>query len=159
MKKKFVVSLIWVLILAVGGVFGGVSWAGHHGGDKSKGGHHKGKGDGPMHFLKKLDLSQEQQDQVKAIMDRHQSEKQLLHENIKNTGKALREAVHADTFNEQAIRTASKTLSANKEEMAVFRGKIFAEIRPLLTPEQIEKLSEMRIRHHKRMKCMEMMEE
>jgi len=43
--------------------------------------------------------------------------------------------------------------------MNVFRGKIIAEIRPLLTPEQIEKLSEMRIRHHKRMKCREMLEE
>ena len=159
MKRKFIVSLIGVMILALVGAFGGVSWAGHHDGEKSKGGHHKKKGDGPMKFLEKLDLTQQQQDQVKAIMDQHQSEKQTLHENTKNAKKALRETMHADTFNEQAIRSASKTLSAAMEEMAVFRGKIFTEIRPLLTPEQIEKLSEMRIRHHKRMKCIEMMEE
>ena len=159
MKKIIIVSLIWGLILAVGGATGGIAWAGHHGGDKSKGGHHMEKGDGPIKFLKKLDLTQDQQDQVKVIMNQHQSEKQVLPENTKNAKKALREAIHADTFNEQAIRTASKTLSANMEEMAVFRGKIFAEIRPILTPEQIEKLSKMRTRHHKRMKCMEMMEE
>ena len=159
MKKKFIVSLIGVLILALVGVFSGVAWAGHHGGDKSMGGHHKGKGDGPMNFLKKLDLTQEQQDQVDAIMDQHQSEKQVLHENMKNAKKTIREAMHADTFNEEAIRTASKTLSANMEEMAVFRGKVFAEIRSILTPEQIGQLSEMRAKHHKRIKCMEMMEE
>jgi protein CpxP len=159
MKKRIIVGLVWVLILAVDGLSGGVSWAGHRDGEMFMGGHHKGKDEGPMKILKKLDLTQEQQEKVDAILAEHQSEKQVLHENIKNAKKSLREAMHADAFNEEAIRSASKTLSANMEEMAVFRGKIFAEIRPLLTWEQIEKLSEMRIRPHERMKCKKMMEE
>lgn len=159
MKKKIIISLIWVLILAVGGGFGGAAWAGHHGGGNSNGGHHKIKGTGPMKILEKLNLTQKQQEQIDAIIKAHQEKKQVLSENIKNAEKAIHETIHADTFDEKAIRNASKTLSADMEEMAVLRGKIFAEIRPILTPEQIKKLSEMSSRHHKRMKHMGTMKE
>lgn len=147
MKKKFTMSILLILVLALSNL----SWAGH--GDR--GGHHKGKGGGPMKFLEKLDLTDDQQSKVDAIMQAHQAEKNQLREDIKTAKKALREAMHADTFDEAAIRSASKTVSTNMEEMAVFRGKIFTEIRSILTPEQIEKMSEMRMHHQKKMKCRE----
>ncbi len=144
MKKTFIFVLTGVFMLTLAGV----AWAGHGECDKSGNGHHKGEWGGPMKAFKGLDLTQQQQDQVDAILDRHREEKKQLQTSLKDAEKTLHEAVHADAFNEQAIRDASKTLSANMEEMAVLRGKIFSEIRTLLTPEQVQKLSEMRMRRH-----------
>jgi Spy/CpxP family protein refolding chaperone len=56
-----------------------------------------------------------------------------------------------------------KSLAADKEEMNVLRGRIFAEISTVLTPEQAAQLKEMKKMHQERMKCHEkcgkMMEE
>lgn len=149
MKKQFIMSLVLVMMMA----FGGVSWAKDWGGGMGMGGHHKGKKGGHMEFLKKLDLTQQQQDQVEAIMEQNKSEKKTLHKNVKNAKKALQKTVKADTFDEQAIRDASKTLAVNIEEMAVFRGKRFSEIRAILTPEQIEKMAELRAHHKDEKEC------
>jgi len=56
-------------------------------------------------------------------------------------------------FDEQKIREASRSLAAGKEEMDVLRGRIFSEIRTVLTPEQAAQLKEMTKMHQERMKC------
>lgn len=146
MKRSLLVAIIGTMILAISGA--AVS-AGPRHDDMSKGGHHKGK-DGSMRMLEKLDLTESQQAQVDAIMDQRKDEKVALRESVKNAGKSLREAVHADIFDEQAVRSASKTLSSKMEEMAVLRARIFAEVRAILTPEQQEKMKDM---HARRAKC------
>lgn len=146
MKKQLMMGLVLVMMMVFSGV-GSQAWAKDWGGCMGMDGHHKGKKGGEMKFLKKLDLTPEQQTQVEAIKELSKSDKKALRKNVKNAKKELRDTVKADTFNEQAIRDASKTLSASMEEMAVFRGKRFSEIRAILTPEQIEQLAEMRAQH------------
>ena len=145
------ISLALVMILAIWGL----AWAEHGHDDMMTGRHFKGMDKGPMWMLKKLDLTKEQQEQVDKIIDQHQSERQALHEKIDASGKNLFQAVHADTFDEQNIRSTSNALAANMEDMAVLKGKIASEIRPILTPEQIAKMKEMRNRFQERMKCRE----
>ncbi|MFZ2634069.1 MAG: Spy/CpxP family protein refolding chaperone [Desulfosalsimonadaceae bacterium] len=172
MKKKLIMRTVLVLVLVLALILGigNMSWAQQGKCPMTKDGkcqmakecHYMGMGGGMMLF-KELNLSDRQQEQVKAIMDRHQKEMQGLDEKIDAARKSVHEAVHADEFNEQRIRDAHKILAAEKENIAVLRGKIFSEIRPVLTPEQVTQLKEMRNRHAGKMtgrpKCPAMPEE
>ena len=171
MKKRLIMQTVLVIALIMG--IGTLSFAQKENCpmmkdgkcQMSKDGHHMGKGmgmGGGMMF-QQLNLSDQQQEQVNAVMDTHQTEMKALDEKIDAARKSVHEAVHGDTFNEQAIRDAHKTLSTEMENMAVLRGKIFSEIRPVLTPEQVTQLKEMRDRHAERKadrkKCPAMTEE
>jgi Spy/CpxP family protein refolding chaperone len=171
MKKRLIMQTVLVITLIMG--IGTLSFA-QKGNcpmmkdakcQMPKDGHHMGKGKGMdcgMMF-QQLNLTDQQQEQVKAVMDKHQSEMQGFNEKIDAARKAVHEAVHTDTFNETAIRDAHKTLATEMENMAVLRGKIFAEIRPILTPEQLTQVKEMRDRKSEkkqnRKKCPAMTEE
>jgi Spy/CpxP family protein refolding chaperone len=153
MKNKMIVCVIVALMMLVGVP----AWAGHgHGGDcEMMGGPHHGKGFGPMGMLKDLNLSSEQQAKVDGIMDQHKEELRAMDDKIDASRQALHEAIHNDVYEEQKIREASKSLAANKEEMDVLRGKMFSEIRALLTPEQTTQLKEMKKMHQEQRKCRE----
>ena len=142
MKRKIMTAMAFFMVMA----FSATAWAGY--GME----HHGGKRDGFMKMLKHLDLTDQQEAQVTAILDQHKEQHQALRDQLKKDRQALHEAVMADTFDEANIRTASKALASDMEEMAVLRGKVASEIRAVLTPEQIAKLKEMRTRHEERMK-------
>jgi Spy/CpxP family protein refolding chaperone len=153
MKRKMVVSLVAALMMCVGVP----AWAGQgQGGDcDMMGGPHHGKGFGPMRMLKEVNLTSEQQAKVDSIMDQHKEEIRAMDEKIDAARQTLHEAIHNDVFEEQKIREASKSLAANKEEMDVLRGKVFAEIRTVLTPEQAAQLKEMKKMHQGQRQCRE----
>jgi Spy/CpxP family protein refolding chaperone len=161
MKSKMMACVIVALIMG----FGVPAWAGHgyKGECPMMDGPHHGKGFGPMGMLKGLDLTSEQQAKVDSLMEQHKGEIRSMDDKVEASRKALHEAIHSDVFDEQKIREASKSLAVNKEEMDVLRGRIFAEIRTVLTPEQAAQLKEMKKMHQERMKCHEkcgkMMEE
>ncbi len=54
------------------------------------------------------------------------------------------EAVTADEFNEGTVREAARQAAERGEQLAILRGKIFGEIRKLLTPEQHEALRKIK---------------
>jgi Spy/CpxP family protein refolding chaperone len=143
MKNRLMVCLVVAMVMG----FSVPVWAGHGpgGGDcPMMGGPHHGKGFGPMGMLKDLNLTQDQQTKVDAIMDQHKETLRALDEKTDASRKALHEAIHNDVFDEQKIREASKSMAANKEEMDVLRGTMFSEIRTVLTPEQAAQLKEMK---------------
>jgi len=145
--------MVLALTLVVGGLTRS-AWAGPDCMKMKRDGYGKGMGkEGPMKMLEKLDLTEQQQSQVEDIMTKHKDEKQNLRETIKTAKKALGDAIHADPFDEQAVRLASQTMSTAMEDMAVLRGKIFSQMRSVLTPEQIDQFKEMHIRRDERMKC------
>ncbi len=155
MKK----SIILIMTLAVALIFGGFAWAEQeHDNMMFEGrhkGHHKGMDNEPMRLFKKLDLTQEQQELVDKVIDQYKGHRQALHEQIDAAKKNLHQTVRADQFDEQKIRTASQTLASSNEEIAVLMGNMFSDIRQILTPEQIEKMAEMRERRQKQKECRE----
>jgi len=161
MKKRIITRAVLVLSLVMG--MASLSWAQQGKCPMAKDGYHMGMGKGGGGIYQQLNLSDPQQEKVKAVMDSHQAEMQALDEKIDAARKSVHDAVHADIYNEAAIRDAHKTLAAEMEDMAVVRGKIFTEIRPLLTPEQVTQLKEMKGRGHGKMgdrpKCPAMTEE
>ena len=150
MRKRLTAHMVLMVALILGTVSGSSGQQGKC--PMTKEGHHMGMGmGGGTMMFKELNLSGRQQEQVKAVMDRHQNEMQGLDQKIDAARKSVHEAVHTDTFNEQMIRDAHKTLALEMESMAVLRGKIFSEIRPILTPEQLKQWKEMRNRHMEKM--------
>jgi len=146
-----------MLILAGFGLTGGLTdelaWAESNSDDMISKGHHKGVGKNPMKILKKLDLTDEQQDQADKIKDEYKPERQAIKKNMAEARKNLKATVIADTFNEQDVRTAAQALAPNIEEMAVLNAKIFSEIRQILTPEQITKMKELQTRQQEQRRC------
>jgi Spy/CpxP family protein refolding chaperone len=151
MRSKMIVSMVVTLILFIGGP----ALAGHGPDGEMMGGPHHGKGFGPMGMLKDLNLTAEQQANVDSVLDQHKDALRAMDEKIDAARQALHEAIHNDVYEEQKIREASKSLAANKEEMDVLRGKMFSEIRAVLTPEQATQLKEMKKMHQEQKKCRE----
>jgi Spy/CpxP family protein refolding chaperone len=150
-KNKMMVYVVVALILFIGSPV----WAGHGDCDMMMGGHPMGKGFGPMGKLKDLNLTAEQQAKVDGIMDQHKEEIRAMDEKIDAARKTLHETIHNEVFDEQKIREASKSLAKNKEDMDVLRGRMFSEIRTVLTPEQAAQLKEMKMVHQEQRKCRE----
>jgi Spy/CpxP family protein refolding chaperone len=98
------------------------------------------RGGGGFRFLRHLDLAEAQQAQVRDVMATHRPEMQSRMTELQDAREALREAIRGESFDEGAVRAAHGKVAAQAEEMAVLRARAFAEIRPILTPEQQARL-------------------
>ena len=75
---------------------------------------------------------------LKKSMEKFESGNVAMHEAFKGLGDVM----HNDPGNEELVRQACRKLAAVGEEMAVARGKLMAEIKALLTPEQVKRMEE-----------------
>ena len=99
--------------------------------------------------LNRLDLSDQQKDQIRTIQQSHRDEMRQIGERTRDAQRALEEAT--ESANEADIRAKSNALAAVIGDGAVLRSKVNAEIRNLLTPEQQEKLKQFRTEMQQRM--------
>lgn len=114
-------------------------------------------------MTKTLDLSAEQQDKIKVIMDEHRAKVAPMRQQLEESRNKLRQAIKADTFDEAAIRTLAAGQAAAKTELMVERARMKNQIHAVLTPEQrkvadekMERMMDRRggERHHgKRCRC------
>lgn len=95
---------------------------------------------GGFRFLRHLDLSEEQQYKVNEVMENYRADMRIRMNQLRSARQALRETIHGETFDEAAVRQAHAKVAAESAELAVLRAKAFADIRPILTPEQLETL-------------------
>ena len=102
--------------------------------------------------LRELDLTDAQREQVRAAVESHRDEQKAIGDRMRAAREALRDAIEADTFNEDAIRAAAAQIGAVEVDAAVLQAKIRAEIFALLTPEQVQKAKELRSQMENRMK-------
>jgi periplasmic protein CpxP/Spy len=94
---------------------------------------------GPMGLaipLGRLNLSDAQKEQVKAVMDSHQAETKALAGRALTARRALEQAVTADTLDEGLIRARAAELAGVESDVAVSRARIHGEVLQILTPEQ-----------------------
>jgi Spy/CpxP family protein refolding chaperone len=98
-----------------------------------------------------LNLSAEQQEKIKAIMDEHHAKVAPLRQSLDENRDKLRQAAKADTFDEAAVRTLATSQAATKTELMVERARMQHQINALLTPEQRKLAEEMLDRgmHHR----------
>lgn len=147
--KTVSIALVLVMIFTGAAVAGG--FGRHHGGPGGFGKHGMGGGMG-LKALMHLDLSETQKAEVAEVFTKYQEDRENVRASVMTARENLFTAVHADEFNEADVRQASKAVAAAMEEGAVLKAKIIAEVKPILTPEQIALLKERRAKKTEKMK-------
>ncbi|MCP4346476.1 MAG: Spy/CpxP family protein refolding chaperone [Desulfobacterales bacterium] len=150
MRAIKTLSMVLVLVM----VFSGMAIAGKGGDDSGrKRGmkHHRGFGMG-LKALLSLDLSDAQKTEVANILKKYQDDMKTAADKLAEAKNNMGDLIHADEFNEAEIRKAFQAASSIKEELVVLKAKIFSEIKPVLTPEQIETLEERKAKHAEKRK-------
>ncbi len=103
-------------------------------------GRHRGTGpeDRIARMARRLDLTEEQQAQIKAILESERTTAAPLRQQLAESRKKMREAVLAEPFDESAVRTLAESESETRIELEVSRARAKSRIHALLTPEQRE---------------------
>jgi periplasmic protein CpxP/Spy len=104
------------------------------------------RGDAMMH-MRELNLTEQQRDQIFKI---HHDSVPPMREQMKQVQKAredLRQVAMADKFDEAKARQAADTQAKAMANMAVMRAQTMNRVRQVLTPEQRQKMDQMRNRH------------
>jgi len=92
-----------------------------------------------------LGLTDDQKAQVKAILQKYQPTSGPLIKDLVTERRALRDAIHAPTIDESAIRAQAAKLASLQADLDVVRAHVSHDIRAVLTPEQIQKLQERQV--------------
>ncbi|MDM8551003.1 Spy/CpxP family protein refolding chaperone [Desulfobacterales bacterium HSG2] len=102
--------------------------------------------------LMELDLSDAQKTEVADIIKKYRDQTENAVDSLMAAKKNLDTVIHVEEFNEADVRQTFQTIASAQEELVVLMAKIFSEIRPVLTPEQIASLEERRAGRAERMK-------
>jgi len=147
-----------LLILAVAAILGlGSAYAlagpGRGGAGFGMGGTCTGDGPGPLgafgfmgRGLRQLDLSQEQRDAIRAIVEGERDKVQGLRQQLRENRQKFRAAHPPTQFDEAAVRAHAAAQAKIHTELAVVRARIRAQVLAVLTPQQQAQLGELRDR-------------
>lgn len=111
-----------------------------------------GKGFFGLRTLMQLDLSDAQKAEVRNIINKYREERKDIHLQLSKAKEQLWSAIHAEDFSEKKVRQAHRKVSPIREELAVLRAKFMAELKPVLTPDQLKVLKEKRAKFSEKMK-------
>ena len=106
-------------------------------------------GTGPGHgrilqrLAKKLNLTDDQKSQIKAVLVTDRDALKTLLGQLHDARQGLRAAIRASDANESAVRAASAKVASAEADFAVERMKLYAKIAPILTDEQRRKISDL----------------
>jgi Spy/CpxP family protein refolding chaperone len=112
------------------------------GGRFGRGGPGGPMGMAPM-MLGRLNLTTDQQDRVKQIMDSHNQDQQAIGKRAMAARDALESAVTSPSFDETVIRQRAADVAAVDADEAVLRARIYAQVLQILTPDQQAQLKTM----------------
>jgi len=146
---KRVKVLTTVCILALSFIMALAAQAGPSGGGQE--GHGPAGGFHGLLALRQLDLSDDQKLAVSDILKKYAGDLDKARESMQAGRQRMAALVLTDEFDEAAIRQAFQETSADMEEAVVLRAKIFAEIKAVLTAEQLEQLADMQRNREERM--------
>ena len=100
----------------------------------------------------KLNLSDSQVQQVKAIFAAHSDQMTAQFQALRTARQALLQATQQSPVDEGAIRSAAQTLAQAEGDAAVLRAQVHAQILGLLSPDQQQKLANFESGAHGRWK-------
>jgi Spy/CpxP family protein refolding chaperone len=100
--------------------------------------------------LDRLDLTGEQRDQVRAILERHRDERTALREKMRDRREERFEQDLALPFDEAAVRARAEERARGLVEAEVARARVASEVLAVLTPGQRAELGKMREERHER---------
>lgn len=103
-------------------------------------------------LVEKLGLTDAQQVKAKAIFEANKPLVKELKEKLYAEKKTLHEVMHADKFDEAAIRAESAKVAAIYADLNVNKAKVCADFRAILTPDQAKILKALYEEHMKKCK-------
>ena len=111
-------------------------------GGPGMGGPMRGPG-GPMGpMFRGLDLTEDQQTQLRKIREARQNEFKAAGEKLHAAREGMRTLIEAETINESAIRAKAAEVAAAEADVAILNAKVRQESLQVLTSEQQQKLKE-----------------
>ena len=99
---------------------------------------------GPGLMFRGLDLTDDQQAQLRKIREARQSEFKAAGEKLHAAREGMRALIEAATINEPAIRAKAADVAAAEAEVAILNARVRQESLQILTAEQQQKLKEFR---------------
>ena len=106
-------------------------------------GSHHGRGRMIERLFERLDLTDDQKEAVHNTMREHREQTRQLREEKTARRRGLGETIHADFFDESAVRQAAADLAAVDADLAVLKAQMFQEINKVLTTEQRERARQL----------------
>lgn len=91
-----------------------------------------------------LNLTEDQQAQLRKIREARQPEFKAAGEKIRAARDGMRQLIESDTINESAIRSKAAEVAAAEAEVAILNARVRQESLQILTSEQQQKLKELR---------------
>ena len=148
---KTIMAIAMVLTIAAAPIFAaqqqGGRGQGGPGGQGGQGGPEGGRGQGqgvPMlRMLKALNLTDEQQTKVDAIVESSKDASQAAREALQSANKALREAVDNES-DAGTLRQLAAAVGVAMGDQAVARVQVMSQIKAILTTEQLAKYAEIK---------------
>ena len=95
----------------------------------------------------RLDLSESQKEEIKAIFESARDQVEANHEHMRALGEELRNQFENDPYDEGAVRAKAAVVADLQVEMAVLRAGQAGQVRDLLTPDQLDQLAQMKEEH------------
>jgi protein CpxP len=109
--------------------------------------HHGGPGGEFHHMLKQLDLTTDQQAQVKAIWGKEKPAMQPLMEQMHQNHTAMKTLEASGPFDEAKTRAVATQNAQTMVEVQVQHARIKSEIMQILTADQKAKLAQLEANH------------
>ena len=111
---------------------------------------HHGRGMGPMpvvdmmmHAVRHLDLSDEQRDSIRDVMQSLKTEDRRLKKEMRSSHQQLKELITADAFDETAVANIAGKEGALTSERLMLASRAMSQVYAQLTDEQRAELKEM----------------
>lgn len=101
-------------------------------------------------WTERLDLTEGQRDELREIFARQRQALEAGRDAMRAARQTLGERIHADNFDEPAVREAAAAVAALQADRAVARARLVQRIRGVLSPEQYDELEEMREQRRER---------
>lgn len=107
------------------------------------------------HMAQRLEMSEEQKTRLREVLDAARPEADRLADAMVANEQAMKAFRESETFSESEIRAIADQRGSLVADMMVLHTRVHAQIRDILTPEQIERFEKMRAghrgkRHHQR---------
>jgi len=114
-------------------------------------GHHGKWGNGGEGFLEKLNLSEEQRDQIRKFRADNKGTFRTAMLNLLTAEKSLQDAIYKNPADEATISSLSASVNSARTQLTMQRAKLNALIAGLLTPEQRQVWDEMHMEQQERL--------
>jgi Spy/CpxP family protein refolding chaperone len=102
-------------------------------------------------FLEKLNLSDQQRDQIKKFRSDNKAAFRTAMLNLLSAEKSLQDAIHKNPTDEATISSLSASVNSAKTQLTMQRAKLHAMIVGILTPEQRQTLDEIHQKNQDRL--------